>query len=1018
MRNIIEKLAVTAGLLGLFLGGAGNALAGHLDCPTPVSPERAAWCEDESSNRFFGGLCVAEPEADNRAVADDPSETDGVDEIAGSAVCVLGKVKTADVENLADFTVSAEFLPANQFEALLEVDPSLSGLEIESLLEPISSPPDDRGEFQALLPLSRAGQYNVKVQARFIRGDVLEDSRVIKRILQISAPHLTVGDARPGGGDTDLTVTEEPVIPGDPSAPTHAVSVTPPTGGFAFESIDFCLNVAHLEDDPLHPIHAGEEIEVTARNQITDDSSGQTKEITIVCNPGDGVCTTIGGSSGFCDGGTIVNIPMGHGTNEIEIEVANPAGGERIEVAPIENDIKGPQLCVSYLDEGGNTIDDVDGKVVLPSEAEAVTVDVTLGACGTTPETVAAQESCADPASPPACTSAHKVCVQKQNGSLIAMCPEDIGGVTHYRAQFATLRYPINSFSIQADDDRNNRTLETHSFSFGDVRPLFNAAGNFNLAGAMVPKGIGGFIPSGFITGELKEILLKVLNSDKFKKELLPQLLDPRQPGEGEIACLEDLEETLPCTYDHLASDERVVTIKPFLGGADGFDVDQVEIPSLYLLNNNEIRLQLKLKGFEGRAEMWTCEFTDSDGDGKVDTEDDDDDNDDIDDDDDPDDDNDGHLDEVDIPCQLGDDPDYGVKTLPIKFAMKELALNLSVHLVKDANGRLKVEIVNAPGRELVEAIAVDKLFIEFDCGKEVSEIYKDGNNIWIDTEACKALQSLNDKLRRINSLSEPLIDTAKRQFQGTNQQLLCTLNAIARCSTPKRLEVTLDKFETEKVMAIAPELFDKKFHLDFFAPLRSADLGVDTSGLGFTGKGVLLPAGVTAATDEVERDAEDFLNNLPADLKTPKFGPVFEREVPAEDQVNPIEAAKESEGEFSLALKEETVNSLLHAVNLLLFDLDRQEPDDLKTLDLFAKRFREEFGGGIPDIGGLPCRDKNDQVLDLDNSFKCFPFALSIDTLFGQNTFRYKDFDGSGKVEAAIDSQIPVLLRTALNNF
>ena len=415
---------------------------------------------------------------------------------------------------------------------------------------------------------------------------------------------------------------------------------------------------------------------------------------------------------------------------------------------------------------------------------------------------------------------------------------------------------------------------------------------------------------------------------------------------------------------------------------------------------------------------MWTCEFTDSDDDGKVDTEDDDDDDDGVDDDEDADDDNDGHPDESDIPCQLGDDPDYGVKTLPIKFAMKELALNLSVHLVKDANGRLKVEIVNAPGRELVEAIAVDKLFIEFDCDKETSELYKDGVHPPIDTSACDGLKSLNDKLRRVNSLSDPLIDTHKRQFQGTNQQLLCTLNAIARCSTPKRAEVMLDKFETEKLLAIAPELFDKKFHLDFFAPLRSADLGIDTSGLGFTGKGVLLPAGVTAAGDDVERDAEDFINNLPEEFRTLKFGPVFEKEVAPEDQANPIEAARESDGEFSLALKEETINSLLHAVNLLLFDLDRQEPDDLKTLDLFAKRLREEFGGAIGDVGGNNCRDKNNNVLDVNSNFRCFPFALGLDNVLGPTTFKYIDFDGSLVVEPAVDSQVPVLLRTTLNSF
>ena len=49
--------------------------------------------------------------------------------------------------------------------------------------------------------------------------------------------------------------------------------------------------------------------------------------------------------------------------------------------------------------------------------------------------------------------------------------------------------------------------------------------------------------------------------------------------------------------------------------------------------------------------------------------------------------------------------------------------------------------------------------------------------------------------------------------------------------------------------------LQDKRFHMDFFAPLGSADVTVDPRGLGFKGKGLLIPAGVSEENDETERD-------------------------------------------------------------------------------------------------------------------------------------------------------------------
>ncbi len=242
-------------------------------------------------------------------------------------------------------------------------------------------------------------------------------------------------------------------------------------------------------------------------------------------------------------------------------------------------------------------------------------------------------------------------------------------------------------------------------------------------------------------------------------------------------------------------------------------------------------------------------------------------------------------------------------------------------------------------------------------------------------------------------------------------------MDAIARCSIPQRVESTLADFDDEKVTAIDAKVLEKRFHFDFYAPLGSSDLYTDRSGLGFTGKGVLLPAGVTDADDKAERDSIDFLETLPEEFRSDRFGPVFEEEVDEGDRIDPMEAAYGMSSEIGLALKEETVNSLLQAININLFDQDRQEPDDLKTMDLFAKRLRETFEGGIGDVGGNICRDKDNQVLDVDKNWKCFPFALSLDNLLGPTTINYIDFDKNGVVEPATDSQVPVLIRTTLNS-
>ncbi len=1166
--NAMKKLILLAiaGMVGLF-GWISEADA-LLTCTNPAQPAGTGWCDlppaDPSTPSPYVNdvLCLAEPVSGSEGSSID-------EEVVGAGVCILGKFKTSqDVENLIDFTISYEFAsdplmgPGGIFAPPLEI------------FAPPADHPNDPPitEFTTVLPLEEDGVYNVSVSATVLGGGGTPQTIAVSRnVLRVGVPHLTVRGIRVGGAEGDVDCMQNPSDPTcigftevdsdgdgicdgpDPVAgictagpdpevnetengAPHGIQVTPPAGGVS--SAQICVNSHDGEAS------AGTSIVVSAFNTITDSSVSPPKEahvdsscadiveidcnqfaesgcIEVVesCNEAEGKmkcrlpCSV--STSSFCNGGFPITVPLGHGSNQIDLFVNNLATGydmgasERITITPFDVDLRGPALCVNYLNDAGTVITGVDNRILLDSEAASVIVDVTLGACGADPEVIEDQAPAdCDREEPPVCGSS-RVCLQK-NGELqsdspryLSLCPIETGGKKHYQARFADLRFPINTLTIKAIDDGGNENKETHSFGYGSVRSLFNEQGQFNLREAIIPNGVGGWIPKGFVENELKPLILKVVNSEKFKNDIFPKLLEPRQPGDEEISCLKSIEGEIGCSMDHLASKDRVVTFKIFCDGDCVDNLGAIEISGPYFLNQDRLRIQVRIRGLRGRAEMYTIRFIDSDDDSIVDTEDDDADNDgicdrfvgavgdctDADHDDvcdeekgisgsagkglnadrkcildksitkgdcpdvdandehywgcsDLDDDNDGVPDDHDLPGRIIPDPDFGTYVMPLQLLVRDVALNLDVRFVKDANGHLRVQMDNAPGMALVEALSDGGNLIDFDCDKDVSEIYQggragetgNGQNLWIDTEACKGFQSLSNGLNGNGGvlqsvvlwLSKGMIHKERRQNEGTNQQLVCTLESMARCSIPKRLEATLDKFEDQKVLATSMELLDNRFHMDFFAPLGSADLTVDAGGIGFKGSGLLLPAGVTDSNDKAERNAVEFLNALPAEFKTPKFGPLSETD--EGEAVDPIEAAYGMGSEIDLALKEETVNSLLHAVSVLLFDLDRREPDELKTLDLFTKRLREKFDMGIPDImEDTICRDKNGQPFDaeaddggLSTNWKCFPFALSLKNLFGNKLSNYIDFDGDGQMGSAedSDSQIPVFLRTTLNRF
>ncbi|HEX5035530.1 MAG TPA: hypothetical protein VFX30_00005, partial [bacterium] len=551
MKRIGSKLV--GGMAAMTILAIVSTARANLVCPDPHQPAGTVWCDGDPVRFVSETLCVAEP-------VEGPSSSTIDEEIIGGGVCINGKFKTAaQLEQVADFVVSYDF-PA---------DPLLgpSGVFVPQL-ETLAG----TGEFMTTIPLEEEGVFDIGVQGRVLNDDgSFTDVSISRRVLRVSKPDLTVTNARAGGSSNDCSASDptcfgvgqltgdsdgdgvcdgaaaipdlcsagpDPTDDNGADGEPHTVKLTPPTAARA-GSVELCVNSAE------EGAFAGNSILVRAINTIKDDSVTPPKEILI-----DASCAEAGSSTcpvsddSFCPGGFRVTVPLGNGENNIELFVSNLVTGydlgaaQQITIAPIDVDLKGPDLCVNYLDESGHAIDKADGRSITPDEAASVILDVTLGACDGDAETVTGGLSAGcELADPPACGTS-PVCFQAngarawEDGSptFLALCEKTVAGKTHYQAHWPELRFPVNTAAIQAKDDFGNLTFETHAFGYGNVRPLFNEDKKFDLKKATVPNGVGGFIQADFIKNELMDVVLKAVNTEKFKNDFFFKLMDPRQP--------------------------------------------------------------------------------------------------------------------------------------------------------------------------------------------------------------------------------------------------------------------------------------------------------------------------------------------------------------------------------------------------------------------------------------------------------------------------------------------------------
>ncbi len=652
MKRLTTFLMGIVATVGLFYAVPSEA---RLSC---VPPAQAGLSTDSCTDRDYQhNLCIVEPIA--------------MQETSGSSLCVLGKFRTpTDVRNVVDMVVTYQ----------LSDMPSVTGTLSINFSAPEMAEARRTGEFMVnRLTLPRVGVYNVSVRVRTLTSMGFVDdafptggsrvtyagpvdtsvsiNNVRYRFGSVADPRCTMmgsnclSVSRVTGTDGMMT-NRFRLMPTD-ATPTGIDMATGSSVPPSVSSVDVCIGSA------MGAV-GGSFSDVQVTNTITDRSRTPAKVITITksCSRDrEGVRCSLNGES-FCPGGSVVTIPVGHGENRIVANVRARGDMVPLQIEPFNVDLKGPDVCVNYYNAAdSNLLRHVDGRVLLPSEASTVKVDMILKACGTSgsPESVTVNgrmmSSC-DVANPPTssnlveCLRMSPICVQRNNEKeetaptidrFTALCPVMSGGEMHYQANLPAPQYPINTVVLQARDNLYNVNKEAHYFGYGNVRPIYDAdrdsdyrmpqarAAAFDddqIRSAMVTKGFGLFLPTSYLTGEVRTALLQVLNSDKFKEDVFPKLLDPHMPVPGERECLEGLQEQLQCQYHHLTGEEggRIVAIKPFndlwgtsratrsesASSGQRFHIGNVEIPTMTFFSNNHLRLQVRINGMHGKAEMYT----------------------------------------------------------------------------------------------------------------------------------------------------------------------------------------------------------------------------------------------------------------------------------------------------------------------------------------------------------------------------------------------------------------------------
>jgi len=1002
---------------------AGTALC---DCALAVDPS----CDAEA-NYIGGKVCLVEPVAGQN--------------IAGGDLCILGKLREyRDVESLIELVIAVSYPDdpnsVHDFVEQItwdEIDPTDGSFRIPS---GAGGPEPD---------LAREGVFQVILHASF-RGDetqpVTEIAPHVREVTRIGRPDFTLASIEATSAGNPLypvVASTEPLPDGGRGPDRHLRAEI--TGPIATNKANLCLKAASETSS------AGSDLTFTVTNRITDTAErflGNPQFRKTIVN--ETIQTTAEApreSSGSCANGHIVNVPLGHGENQLTIEVDNAlttsARGNVIEVDPIRNDIKGPNLCVRYYEamaenaEGVLTlqrqIQNMDG-LSLTRRLPYVIVDVTV--CGEEPDELPVPRRWRSRWFRTLCADQDPVCIQKNNETLGGEARfrpmtqrTDANGTVHYVYHLDSLRFPINTFTIKARDLLGNITEEGHSFGYGQIRSLASGAGG-TLAPqvAATPNAVSLFLPSSYVTGEMKTLLLRVLNSDKMKGEL-PKMMIPKILSPEEI---ETLREDSGCDDAYSEEYLRAIQLYPEDPDEPAF-YESIEIRRLQLLTGNRIKLTVAVNDLRGKGEIFTIntsengdlfddffiEGTDGDHDGQPNFE---------------------FPDEGlpisnDFPGEILPDPvlqstSEPGKIIPIRLTTTELIVDLLITFSR-VNNRLVISVTNATAETPAVGLVGNEagFAVELDCDRSEALTHFNGEpGRLIGREACESAAWFNERENSLG-LNESCLN------QSLDQQVQFILEELVLFQLPRELRNRLEELRNEPVGEAARiSIMGNEAAMETFSDIAAGEITINPIGIFAKLPILIAPAGLVeegvtpsgpspSAANFIRERVRQLLPGVPLSVLSNQLGPL--RNWDSENPTDPATEASYLGGELNLALSEEFINSLLFSSNLLMSDLSTSVPD---FMDISVSKIRE-LGLATPSIGGSDCLDE-DQVnvdppipppteedpdpVDPDptptDDWRCFPFPLDIGTMIGAGA------QGGESVIPGIPTDSPVVIRTKLS--
>ncbi|OGQ26833.1 MAG: hypothetical protein A3B79_03060 [Deltaproteobacteria bacterium RIFCSPHIGHO2_02_FULL_50_15] len=744
----------------------------------------------------------------------------------------------------------------------------------------------------------------------------------------------------------------------------------------------------------------------------------------------------------------LLSVDLRPGENNIDVDIATPAGDEGLTIDPFVNQTERPDLCIRYKDQEGRDLGEINGRQINSQGVTAVNVEISFGACEADPQDVVAiddgvcagsegvttlmgcNDSCA------LCLQINNELTQNVNGDFSPVFrqfkKEDEDGRTVYKAQITgnRLQFPTTLLTYRVMDRVGRFHTIEHSFGYGEIHSFFDEEGR--LLFNPVSNGLGGFFPGDFITQELVEALNVAVNTDKFKQELFPTIFQPKKPGENELDC--------PGIIDGGNKLKGLALYDP--------DIGDVAIQDFHLLNDNTAWVRLHISHIKADLEIFTMKFV-----------------------------NDGNavgIEEIDRSvinaveadncrydtcgqlkgAKVVKDPDLKIEVLPLILdADKGLTINLEVKLGKDANGKTTTtigKITDAKNTHpLINLLSSDGRPYSFNCDKWVSRTLDSvvgtaldmgwsqaemlnhpyGYPIPIDQAPCRSIDELD---QRLNAVGIP----ENLQNMNVRRQLLTQIESLVTCNMPRMLIRQLDEFsitpppeshasfatyEPKPLMKFELPMFKRIFITDIYAPLLSADLFLDPEGVSFQGGGLAYGAGAPPeGVDTAGYKSGDFMRGLPEELKTPDFGFLKEKMSASLNSLYLPDFAASLKRDVGIVLSQDMVNLVLHNVNTTLVDL-ASKPETSNFLDANRKRILEEFKMGVPtqiiNEEGVPqdtCirldDEGNEEEVPLEERNKCFPVKLTLGGLLSQS-----DLDGDGHNE---EGDIPLVLRMGLNPY